>query len=547
MEDPEMGTCSEEQQRMLTDAFDMVISKLDPEGPEYELARVMGCFDPPLHCIVTITEFLASVIRAGLLEWKDLPSSWINSIPLAKCVFKENLRPYIMYLDPGQESRQTFSWTDLPDVCRSNVDVVLIGIKCYVINRWEDIPLPLQSNSDVAMEAWKHILRWNEEYYTRLSSVAPILNCDSFRSCIEQEKIEDWDDLPPEYRDNIDFARSIRFFPSESVAFSIFNCFPDLCEEQETWSKLLESSLNGYYTRKLLDIFAPIDILSDHNFMLRACQYDSVLICVELPLAHDRSFLTEVLDRYPDQLAHLHHDVQLMFPDLFLSYLSDFVRCLPPLSQGVEHSANIRRLALALHSSFWSEHNNLMAWFLAGLPRPHSMDESIILSDVVNADAELMILIASHGDKDLRTESFSFVSPSLRNNKSFMRKAIKCDPFLFCCASETLQMDFDLALLVFGTSYEAYVKFARQPLPESMLRFLESFFGIVEDKLSAHHLFADLFLFGIAQPQCFLSMLGQGHETSQSFKKTIAEYLDVPIGRELRLLRFCANLPNAVR
>lgn len=526
---------------MVADAVEMVISKLDPDGQEFQLARTSGFFDPPPTSIGKITEFLGSLIRAGSLKWEDLPSSWKNSIPLANECVQLKYSPFQYAKEP------TFSWTDLPDICRSDVDVVLNGIKSYVINRWEDIPVHLQSDRDVAMEAWKNFLRWNEEYYTSLSSVAPILNRDFFRSCIEQGKIEDWDDLPPEYRESIDFARTVGFYPSESIAFSILNSFPDLCDEQETWLKVLKSNLNGYYTRKLLDIFAPIDLLLDHNFMLRACQYDSVLLCVELPLAHDRSFLVEVLDRYPDQLAHLHHDVQLMFPELVLSYLSEFVQSLPPFSQGLEHSANIRRLALALHSSFWSERNNLLTWFLAGLPHPHSMDDSIIVSDVFNMDEDLMMLIASHGDKNLRTESFSSVSSALRDNKCFMEKALDHDPVLFSCASETLQMDFDLALLAFGTSDEVYMNYARQPLSETKFRFLESFFVIVRDKLLAHHLFCDLFLFGIAQPQCILSMLGQGHETSQSFKKTIADYLDVPMGRELRLLRYCTNIRNVVR
>jgi hypothetical protein len=125
-----------------------------------------------------------------------------------------------------------------------------------------------------------------------------------------------------------------------------------------------------------------------------------------------------------------------------------------------------------------------------------------------------------------------------------MRKVLECNPFLFSCASDTLQLDFDLALLAFGSSDEVYIKYLKQPVTEHKLRFLKSFRVIVHEKLSAHHLFYDLFLMGIVQPQCFLSMLGQGPETSLSFKKTISEYLDVPVGQELRLLRRCANLRN---
>jgi hypothetical protein len=392
MEHSEMSVCLEEQQKMLADAVEFIQFKLDPDGPEYNLALASGCIYPVPHCIVKITEFLASLITTGSIEWKDLPSSWVNSVPLAvECVkLKPSSLTTLRLVDPRPQ--HNFSWADLPDVCRSDVDVVLNGIKSSLIGRWEDIPVCLQSNSDVLWEAWKHILRWNNEYYMCLRSHAPILNRDFFRTCIEHEKIEYWDDLPPEYRESVDFARSIMFFPSESIAFSILDSFPDLCDERKTWVKVLDSNLSGYYTRKLLDLFASTEIMVDRDFMLRACQFDSVLLIVEPPLAHDQSFLVEVLDRCPDQLAHLHHDVQLMFPDLVLSYLPEFARCLPPFSEGVVHVANIRRLALSLHSSFWSERNNLVTWFMAGLPHPHFLDESIVVSEGLNTDEDLMML-----------------------------------------------------------------------------------------------------------------------------------------------------------
>jgi hypothetical protein len=323
------------------------------------------------------------------------------------------------------------------------------------------------------------------------------------------------------------------------MACSILRRFPDLCSEPETWVKLLLESPNIDYDGRinLLIFFAPANIKANRKLMLRACRFDMVIAYVDDSLRHDLTFLVSVLDCYPFQLAHLDEDVRLMFPDLILSYLGLFLKAAlhPSYEQSITYF-----LAGNLSSSFWRDRRNIEAWFLAGLPHPHTI-VSEDLSREWNEDADLMLLIASHVHHKFQTGSFFCVSLTLRSDKSFMKKAIILDPFLFFCTSDTLQQDFDLRLIAFGSSVEVYNKFAGQPVPA---HFQESLLTSVEAKLSVHHAFSHLFLVGMEQPQYILSLLNNGWETSLSFKKAIAEYLGVPIGRELHLLRSCAKLRN---
>lgn len=65
-------------------------------------------------------------------------------------------------------------------------------------------------------------------------------------------------------------------------------------------------------------------------------------------------------------------------------------------------------------------------------------------------------------------------------------------------------------------------------------------FRTVQEKLQSHDVFVKVMLGGIMTSKggsTPLSLLNQGTETSSAFIKPIAEYLGVPMGEELRMLR----------
>jgi hypothetical protein len=478
-----------------------------------------------------LTKILAYYLREGHIKWKSLPNSWSEYIPLAKeCVKVQHVPQHSPFMNSEQITSQ-FRWKDLPDSCKCDIDLVLLAISNNYVKWWEDIPIELRNNEDIAFEAWKTILRWNHKYFSNLLRYCPLLNREFFRQCIEQEKIDDWDDLPQEYRTDIEFARSISYFPSKSLTYSILDEFSELTNERDIWVKILQSKPILHHVGSLLELFAPVTITSDRQLMFQSCQYDTVLQSVDESLGHDQSFLTEVLDHYPHQLIYLDYDAQSMFPDLVLSTLKPFCeRKLP--------SYQLRKLVENLNLSFWNERANIIAWFTAGLPHPRTLSVSYnVISDEYRVDEEMMLRIAEHCQDEYREGSFLWTSESLRINKEFMKKVVQFDPELLFCSGMDLQTDFDLVLFVIANSTKMYKHYK-----EYHPYYLPPFFEQVKQRLLTHHIYVNIILRGNVQPQCHLSMLGHGDETSFSFKKTIAEYLDVPTGEELHLLRRCAVL-----
>jgi hypothetical protein len=427
----------------------------------------------------------------------------------------------------GCSNTKKFQWNHLPIECQSDVDVVLTAISNSYIQKWEDIHESLQSIDSVAFAAWKSILRWQEEYYTNLTLCCPTLNRDFFISCIEQEKIDDWDDLPQEYRNNLDFARALTLFPSKSVAYSILDEFPDLCQDRETWLKVMRSPSLHNYVGSLLELFAPNGITSDKSLMLYACQFDTVLRSVDVTLSQDISFLCEVLQQHPQQLVYLDRESQRLFPELVPSCLRSFSELNLP-------SHTIRKLVENLDRTFWNNQSNCRLWFILGFPHPHVlMSRGYILSYFYYDKEEVAILIATHCRREYRNDSFSIAtSDRLRSDKSFMSKVVELDPELILCAVDELQTDFDLALMSIGNSRQIYDYYA-----ENKTEFMQVMVDTVRHKLSLYDLYLNVVLAGMVQPQSYLYKLGQGNETTISFKKSIASYLGVPFGRQLHMLR----------
>ena len=82
-------------------------------------------------------------------------------------------------------------------------------------------------------------------------------------------------------------------------------------------------------------------------------------------------------------------------------------------------------------------------------------------------------------------------------------------------------------------------------------RLFEQFGESVQEKLDAHTVMMELILpaikFGGGEA-CSLSQLNQGLETAKAYLLSIAEYADVPVGKDVELLRRAAtNMPSKKR
>jgi hypothetical protein len=141
-------------------------------------------------------------------------------------------------------------------------------------------------------------------------------------------------------------------------------------------------------------------------------------------------------------------------------------------------------------------------------------------------------------------------APRLLADKKFMLKAVKAHPTYLSDVSKELAGDWDLLLaamanprivfvcrnhLVLG-GWVPPVTFAQVGANEFWINASKT----VQDKLKLHDVFVKLMLGGMMASiggSTPLTLLNRGKETSLAFTKPIAEYLGVPMGEELCMLR----------
>lgn len=138
-----------------------------------------------------------------------------------------------------------------------------------------------------------------------------------------------------------------------------------------------------------------------------------------------------------------------------------------------------------------------------------------------------------------RKVSFDCASRSLRADKDFMCKFLRTTRQVDL-ASPGLQRDNELVLLAFSNCPRDFVDhYIMTSHYEGQTIFLRELRGTVESKLELHETCMSL------NPKSSLSHLNQSVKTSMHYKELIAQFLDVPIGKELHgLRRAMANLSN---
>jgi len=111
-----------------------------------------------------------------------------------------------------------------------------------------------------------------------------------------------------------------------------------------------------------------------------------------------------------------------------------------------------------------------------------------------------------------------------------------------------LRNDFDLCLLAFsGSEKVARDEVVRRREADENFDCIVSFVSLVSERLRAHDTFTSILLRSISQdPNCSLTVLNQGPETSLRHKQVFAENLGIPTGKQLRLHRQAYRNVNAV-
>jgi hypothetical protein len=192
----------------------------------------------------------------------------------------------------------------------------------------------------------------------------------------------------------------------------------------------------------------------------------------------------------------------------------------------------------------WQNRDVVLAWFRSG---GSFIGSRFSGPPEFKKDEEICLLIAEHGSES----SFVVVPSEFTSNKDFMLQAIGHKASHFFHASSALQKDFHIvvAALARSQSFQDVFSMASRFLRcHTTPAFIHSIRARVRAKLAVRDCFMRVVLPAVSlgnRDSCCLRLLQQGNETETSFKKLIAEYLDVPIGREYSVLRKASkNLPD---
>lgn len=160
-----------------------------------------------------------------------------------------------------------------------------------------------------------------------------------------------------------------------------------------------------------------------------------------------------------------------------------------------------------------------------------------------NSDEEIFLSIARNcRHTPFQRLSFQRASPTLRNSKKFMLRALQIQPLLIEFAGPDLEDDFDICLLVFSDRASAGFEFRRRLRRLQQGNYVYDFKAEVKAKLALHNVFSSVVLPPISiASDCSLALLNQGAATSIAHKKLIAEFLGVPSGKKLRQLRLASR------
>ena len=158
--------------------------------------------------------------------------------------------------------------------------------------------------------------------------------------------------------------------------------------------------------------------------------------------------------------------------------------------------------------------------------------------DDLDDDPEFALALAEFSPSD-----FMFVSDRLLNDPAFMRKAIQLDGTLLRDAGDG--MPFDLTLLAFGSTPDLVKQYDWTDVNGSDFISLTDLASKVRRRLLDYDSFVT-FLRGFVVRETGhtsspVALLQCGQETSCIFKRTVGDFIGIPVVEDLRVLRKCSD------
>jgi hypothetical protein len=207
---------------------------------------------------------------------------------------------------------------------------------------------------------------------------------------------------------------------------------------------------------------------------------------------------------------------------------------------------NLRYLPSHIPEDLWANNRDVcLAWIQRGGRVLEAFER------LLRSDAELALEVAKYNWSEFHKIGDTFLS-----DRDFMLQALTRDGRVLRFAAPPLRQDFEILVMAVAHHYTNHAPSDHPHVPSVASTFagicnLQDLEQQIQAQLQLHQTFLLDFLRGIAivtphippPRRSQLPMLDRGVETSQAFKRLISEYLGVPIGPRLKLLRLAyANL-----
>ena len=361
-----------------------------------------------------------------------------------------------------------------------------------------------------------------------------------------------WLTLSEPFAHDVEMAKIIPQLDPE-IARAVFSRFPCLQSDRHFWLQwltALSQSHNQYSTTnrelpRLMRQYATDAILNDETTMVQAVRVSGE--CLSLAgstLFHNRTFVAHVLNPIdpesrsnPELLQWISHPDQQRWPELVAGFIEQLTKAHDILENAETAASEVSQYVAP---ALWKDQNVLLQWFQSGRPFvchhfPVEMQQ----------DEEAFLLLAECArENDHSIGSFRYASKILRDNKTFMMKAVGHNAFAFHHASPGLQNDFDLLLVALARSAPP-TALGRRAFANTCVttkRQGASFWfelqSRMERKLAVHVSFTQTFLPAIrVDRQLPLSLLNQGSDTTMGFTQRMAEFLDAPDETQLLMIQ----------
>jgi len=402
------------------------------------------------------------------------------------------------------------------------------------------VPNNLKHDPELLLEALKHGMRFRYCPFEYQSDKAFLIKALAHRS-------ELYIEFNPTTQQDVDLCKAAMVSESSTplVHKRVLEISPQLIQERAVVLALCQRGEASLMKQVIIESEHAATFQDDEEIMLTAVQRNCKLFSyASARLKQNVAIIMAALDAESaaDVLAAVGHEALRQAPQIVVRALQVYPR------------RHLRLLRTHVPADLWTTNREVCMAYIISAKR--TLD---VFEPQLQQDQQMALCVAAHAGAD-----FGRVGEAFRNDLAFMTQAVELNGRVLRYASrELLRSEESLNLVVRAVANHpgALCTSAHAGGAASMMDFLrneqannqrflpsvDSVLRHTEAKLELHQQFVQEFLRGICilthdaryapARRSPLRMLDRGVETSTALKQLIAEFLGVPIGRELRNLR----------